>query len=57
MRGRLAAAQDAARQAELDQVPQESRLHRWVAHVLAQDQRPAPPANTTRVTGEALAMA
>ena len=51
MRGTLAAPRDAARQAEYDEVPRESRLHRWVSRVLPQDPRPAAPANTTRVTG------
>ena len=51
MRGRLAAPLDAARQAELDEVPRQSRLHAWVAHVLPQDRRPAAHPNTTCVTG------
>ena len=55
MRGRLAAPLEAARQAELEEVPRASRLHRWVSHVLPQEPRPAAPANTARVTGTPLA--
>ena len=55
MKGRLASLQeDPEQQSRLARVPRESRLHRWVAAILPQDHRPAPPANTLQVTGSFL---